>query len=750
MKGSKSKPELMLSSALGLLVLSASALTQEQSRQSQIDEVIVVGQKIERTLKETKESVALITEQQIERRALLTLEDIYNQSANVYMIGNGEGFGIRGVSMGSTSTGTGTGELGSYYIDGVAFTGSFSKRFAPQALWDIQQVEVLRGPQSTNVGRSAMAGAVVMTTNAPNPEEFEARIRAGLGNASSRDFSGMVNIPLSDVSALRLSAEKLDTDGFISNPTLGTDDFDARDNTTLRAKWSYAPSDNFSALATIQYAETKRGQNIFWDGLSTLEDRNNFSNLEARENWEGYNASLDLRYQLNDSWAIRSITSYMDSDYDRFDDDDNTAAGGNAFRGRTGVDKNWAEELRFDYQSDNLNGVTGIYYTVVDVVNVTSGLAAINPGLAGVPVELLPFYPSVIEVAINSPFDSETTNYAFFTEWEWQFRDRWTLTLGARYDKEEKNNNAATANELLTALPDPVVSGQQADLFAPGTGPFVQAGVAQVNGFLLSQLEPISNRTSTDYTAFMPEAGITYDIDGNSYISLFVKRGYRAGDIELNLSGTISEYDPEFLTNYELAYRTSFGDGYSFYANAYFSDWTDQQVEFFIDGNLFNSVVLNSGESSLLGLELELTAKPHDNLEWWANLGYSSTEFDNFRNGDEDFSGNEFAGAPEITAAIGGTYWFSDSLYASASLNYQDEFFSDVQNTFEADTRTLANVRVTYLADTYQLSVFSTNLFDKTYVTSRNDNIAAAPLPGANLVRVGDPREIGVQLTIDF
>ncbi len=695
------------------------------------EEIIVTGKLIQETLKDTPESVGVWGSDALTDAGMRELLDVYNQTANAYQIANGEGFGIRGINHNSVGTG-GAGELGSYYVDGVALTG-FSKRYGPMQLWDVEQIEILRGPQTTNVGRNALAGAVVMNTKEP-VFQSENAWRLGIGDESTWEAAGMVNFSTGSSSALRITAETWNTDGFVSNPTRGEDDFDARENLTLRGKWLLEPqgANNPRFLFSVQYGETQRGNDAV--DLSRPDDRVNLSNLDDFEENDSLVLSLDFSLGLSDDWRLRSITSYLDSEYRRFDDDDQGPGGGSSFRGRTAVDRNWAQDLRLEYARGGVRGVSGLYYTEVDLDNDTRGETALAAADLGIPAALLPLYPATIVVAGDLPAVFETTNFAAFTHWNWELNERWSAFAGFRWDREEQTSDQSSITSLITELPNP------AELPPALAGP-----VALINGFIESQLGTSFTSTETDYEAFLPEVGISRRWNDTVTSSLFYKRGYRAGGAELSLVGRQNEYDPEFLDLFELSLRATPGR-LAVNGNVYFGSWKDQQVNVQQSDSAFDFLTENAGESEIYGFELDTSYRGLGSWDLYGSLGFAHTEFTSFDSATQgDLSGNRFAGAPEWTAALGASYRFGGGWFAHGDVNYQGEAFASVDNELTLDERTVLNLRAGYETGRYTIYVYLNNVTDETYAVTAFRNV-----DGRLIGKLGFPRHGGVQLSLRF
>lgn len=722
------------------------------------NQIVVTGQQIDRTLQETKESVALITAETIEQRTLLDIEDALLQVPNVAATLDGSfNVTIRGVSRLPFATG-GTGDNSTTFYDDVAITNN-AIRFISQNLWDVEQIEFLRGPQSTNVGRNALIGALVIRTNDPKLDEFEGAARVELGNFDTYAFEGMINIPVSANTAIRITGERSDTDGFIDNPTLGIDDFGGTQFSTLRGKILTEFSDRFRAVASIQYVDGEIGSRFYpvsAEGpldtfLATANERDLFT-------YEGTTGSLSLEYELSEQWALQSITAYSQGDFTRLTDFDASEIDG-GFNQNATSQFNISQELKARYNGGRLQGVIGGYFLHDESESSFVNNLSVAPGAAGVPALLVPFYPPVLTLQDFDDFDRETTNLAIYTQWDFNVSDRLRLSAGLRFDRESFDLKSIGESIFdLSQLPDPVEAAALSEMQQPGSGPAVQGGITGVNNFLLSFVSPPFDQTlDASFDALLPEFGVTYEFSPDIQASLFYKRGYRAGGAEIVL-GDLNEFDPEFIDNFEASVRSEWLNGALILnANAYYGFWSDQQLSVPVEGNPNIVFTENAGKSRIWGFEFEASYQPSRDTELFAGLGYARTRFSDFCsinsteaglpdctvNGvnGKDLSGNEFAVSPSWTASFGGQQYLFDRFYAQANFTYQSGSFSDVENRQRLETEDffLANASAGYRSDAFDVRLFVRNLFDVSYQLRLTD------FPPDQLgVISGIPREYGV------
>lgn len=732
--------------------------------------IVVTGQKLERSLQDTKESVSVVTAAELEELSLLDVQSVLLQTPNIAITRQGtRDFSIRGISRGSASTG-GVGELAVTFYDGVAIVNNATSFVSPN-LWDVEQVEVFRGPQSTNVGRNALAGAIVIKSNEPNPDEFATAARIEYGNLETYAVEGMVNIPVTSNSALRITAERNETEGAVENDNLNDKGAAGTDYSSIRARYLVDFTDRLQAIATLQYGDGEFGVRAYnVADEEPLDRRLISSDTPDRFTYEGFSGSLSLKYDLSERWDVLSMSTFLDGEFNRVSDIDLTPTPLSTFL--IGADEqNFSQELRATYNGDQLRGVLGGYFLQIESENFSDQRVGFTPATTPLfPEILLPFYPEVIIASQSSDSEAKITNTAAFTQWEYDVVDQVTVSAGLRYDRESRDFlsfGAPASVDPSTPLPDPVAAGDLAEMMTPGTGSFVSAGVAATNsalGFILAS-EATEARFDLNYDALLPEFGVTYRITPEANISGFYKRGYRAGGAQTLFDRSVNVFEPEYLDNFELSLRSEWLDGALLVnANTYYGIWTDQQINVPIDGNDRNTRTTNAGESRIWGIELQTDYVLSKETRVFANAGYANTEFKDFCSIDsnaedlpdctsggvigKDLAGNDFASSPDWTAAVGVRHTFDKNFFAQINATYQDGLFSNVENDpeFETDDFTLINASVGYISDTFEVTLYGRNLLDEFYAT----RFARASFGGALSVFSGPPREFGVIVSARF
>lgn len=679
--------------------------------------VIVKGQKIDTELQDIAASVEVVTGLEIAREPVSDLYDIVERIPNVTTSFGDLGFAIRGIDQRGIG-GSGRGQTLTVYVDDASL-GNYTTFFGPLDAWDLGQVEVFRGPQSTNFGRNALAGAIYVRTQDPSYEsDFRLRMEAGEYDTYQLAAAGGGTL-IEDTLAWRVSAQQRSSEGFIDNVFLN-EPADASELTSGRLKLLWEPTADISVISTTSYTDNFAGE----DGLAPTPDLRREANYDVAgsEGTETWLQSLNATWRINERWEVQSITAWQSTDYTRIEDYDVTPAPVSSLD-RYGEDTSISQELRLKYFGERLSAVGGFYYTdaSTDYTDAfTIPLTFVYPQL---PLSNLVSRESYIE------FGAE--NYAFFLDGEYALSDTVDLLFGARYDNEKQTNDAVSDTQILGALPP----------LPP-----------QILALLQSQTGIVRQQSETEYDAFLPKAGIRYEPTPNSTYAFVVQKAYRAGGSEIsNLDGSLTFYDPEYLWNYEASSRQRFMNGRLIWnTNLYYADWTDQQVSVQVPGfpNFFTTA--NAGESTIYGLETDLTYVVSPEVEVYGGLGYAHTEFEDFpdpNNPGGNLAGNSFPFAPEITANVGLDYEAETGLFGGVDVSYQAESYSDQENLpqNEVRSRTLVNARIGYaFNDNLRLSLIGRNVLDEEYYTFLNRSATGG------FARIGDPRVISLRLDADF
>ncbi|MEM9157654.1 MAG: TonB-dependent receptor [Verrucomicrobiota bacterium] len=646
-------------------VESGSKRASSASQAIQLASITVKGELRERDLQDTQTSVAVIRGEKIERRSDDNFEDVLERTAGISNANGDLTLSIRGVEQNGPTGGGGAAI--NIKVDGASITGITRMSLADFSTWDLEQVEVLRGPQSTQSGRNSIAGAVVVRSKDPVYDtEFKARTE--VANGGTWQVAAAANAPIVEGKvAVRVAFDESRTDGFVTGVNVAGDEYDSEERATVRAAIRLDPTESLSAILKYTRFETVDGTGAI-DAAEFPDRRVTFATVQERNDMVTDSFNLRASLELSDQFILESESNYFEND--------------TLFIVPIGADNSLGEvfeqELKVIYEGERVQAVVGAFYTDISTNNElrgTFGTASFFFGNEG-----------------------DISNYALFGEADIELAEDLFLTAGLRYDEEEFDNSSST------------------EFFGPLT----------------------VSETSGEFDALLPKLGIRRQFGEDRSLGFTIQRGYRAGGAGLNFFGIQYEYDPEYTTNYELAYRSELLEGrVTLNANVFYTDWTDQQLSQQQSDDPLDTITVNAGESRLFGGELELQASPNARTDVFASLAYVDTEFTDYVTDLADYTGNEFPTAPAFTASIGGEYAFAEGFFAAASASYTDGSFRDIQNTPELlnNSRFLLDGRLGYRAESWEVFGYLTNALDEDYWNRRDTD---------GTLRPGDPRQYGI------
>ncbi|MEM9085022.1 MAG: TonB-dependent receptor [Pseudomonadota bacterium] len=666
-------------------------------------EIVVSGQNVRRTLQETSDSVAVLTGDVIDQSYITNLREVLQRTPNVFADPNGSGFSIRGIPERGVGSGTGdTAQTVAVYIDGAVQAQAGADN-GILGTWDIAQVEVYRGPQTTNQGRAGLAGAVIVRTADPT-FDWSGRARVSYGEFDTYQLAGALGGPIiPDLLAFRVAAETNRTDGytrFESGETV-IDDIGRNNRDLVRGKLLFTPASNVEVLASFTHSDAERG-------TAQVDVPDTFERVTARAvnitNTEVNSGSLEVRIGLSDTLDLTATSAFSDLDGQTDPIAETLGLGERSFAQFR--DNAFTQEVQLNFDNGgNARGVFGVYYADIEEFSERDVIAAI---------------PNLTTVTLNDGFTNQFENYAVFGEFELDLGERWTLVAGGRYDTEDSSRA-----EFQVISSDPPV-------------PFIPTGSTNFSG-------------DASFSAFLPKAGVTYNFSPDASLGFVAQRAYRPGGADINpATNSAVEFDPEFLWNYELVLRIASPDNkVTFNANLFYSDYTDMQIRFSPDPAVpVVRFIDNVGQAELYGLEIESSFRPTKDLTLYASAGFIESEFEEFAFQGQDFSGNEFPQQPPINLAFGGTYEDDNGISGTVDFNYSDDFFSNVQNGLETkvEQRLLVNARVGYKGKNFGVYAFAQNLLDEDYQFS----VFRDPNPDATNAGLGQPQTFGVILETQF
>ncbi len=697
-------PVLILGTLFTSLLLAAPVIAEAQA----IEEIIVTADFRERAASEIPASVTTLDADEIDQLAVQHFEELINVVPNLNWSGDGHRaryLQIRGVGELEQYQGAPNPSVG-FLVDDIDFSGIGTIA----TTFDVQRIEVLRGPQGTRYGANALAGLVYVQSTSPSPER-EGRVQLTAGGDDTLAGGIALGGPLAaDESLLfRVSAHHHESNGFRDNSYLGRDDTNGRDETTLRGRLRWLPADTLSVDLAGLFANVDNGYDAFAiDNSFTM-----LSDKPGRDTQRSFGGSLRVEWSALPWATLTSITATADSDI-RFD-----------FDADWGNDDSWApvtydyvslsersrrsvsQEFRFaSSEEGRIFGATTDWLAGLYVLKLEDDLVTTNRG---------EYFDPGFDFAdsLDDTFGStyEATNVALFGQLDHDLGAATRLSVGLRV--ERRTTDYADTAELRAA--------------------------------------PSETMTGGDIT-------LTHDHseDVTSFLSL--SRGYKAGGFNLGIvPEDRREFDAESIWNLEAGIKTSLFDAaVTLNVSAFYSRRDDQQVRtsFQLDPGDPASFVFftdNAAQGRTLGLEAELRWAIGDTLDLYANAGLLDAEFEEFRTPQVDLSGRAQAHAPDYTFAAGASYRHPSGVFARIDVTARDAFYFDVSHDQTSRPYELANARVGYEADTWSIQLWARNLFDRYYAV-RGFYFGNEPpdFPTELYTRAGDPRQLGVTFDMNF
>lgn len=676
----------------------------------ELDAITVSGEKLTRDLANVYSSVGVVTGEQFFDYAIEDLDSALNKLANTRVSsanrGN-SGIVIRGLSSDGLTQPTNSSPTIAMIVDGASQNGEGIRR-GNRGTWDIANVEVFRGPQSTLQGRNAMGGAVVVNSNDPT-WHWEGAVEGDYLGSSDSGYTGMGAFMLSgpiidNQLAFRVAGQYQEGERGISFADPLNDDLDNDEFAQIRAKVLITPEklDGFEALITVSRTHDKPGVAVA-SGPDYLARRFNsdVSSVEIRQT-DVTNVVANLSQEIGDGITLRSVSAYIGTDA-KID----SPAGSTAFiRDEVREGQDFTEDLRIELEEGvrPLSGVIGLNYGRFS--NKPDSQITLN----------MPDFGLFDMLYQDLEGQNLLTSAAIYADMRYALTERWSVLFGGRLGYERVEN--VLKGEVLNL-----------DTFA---------------------YDPVDVDAATDYVVALPKLGIAYAIDPRQTVAFTVSEGFRAGFATVDFDGQPYDVAPEKLWAYEIAYRSKwFDDRLEINVNAFYYDYEDLQIDI-DDPNPLSpqTITANIGQAHAYGGEVELRARITQEFTAFASLGLLKTKFDSAVTATGDYTGNEFPEAPAVTFNMGGIYRHASGFFASADLAYTDSYYSvgDIANTAaeRVSAFTIVNAALGYEAQKWSLTLYAKNIFDEQYLTG----ISVSDFDSE--ATIGDGRMIGVRARATF
>lgn len=663
----------------------------------ELEEVVVVTSRLrDAAIEDVPASVTVLQSDTIERAGLQHFGDILHLVPNLNWASataRPRYFQLRGIGELEQYQGAPNPSVG-FLIDDIDFSGVG----APATTFDTEQVEVLRGPQGTAYGANALAGLISLRTREAS---FASTLRGEISGGSEDSYSGGLvvggAVGDSEAAAYRLVAHHYASDGFRRNTFADRDDTDGRDETTLRGKLLWTPSEDLTAHLTAMYVDVDDGYDAFSidNGFVTRSDR------PGRDAQRSVAGAARFEYTGFDAFAVRSITTYAQSDILY------------SFDGDWGNDADWGIYAPYDFFSE----FDRERRTVSQELRAISQLDQPFEWVAGVYALDTREINAQRDSASGAVFNAldatyEATNVALYAQTDFELTPRVSLTTGLRGERRD-------------------------------------ARYRDSNG----------ERYTPAETMWGGHAGVVFEQSARRQWYLTASRGYKAGGFNIGASVPQArrEFASESLWSLEAGTTWRAADDRSSWRGAlFYMGREDQQVassEQLVPGDPLSYVFYtdNAARGRNYGIEASGTWQVASALRLEATLGLLETEYLDYRVREVDLDGREQSHAPQYQYSLSAEYRHARDYVARVDLQGVDDFYFAADHSERAAAHTLVHLKLGYEAERWSAYAWARNLFDERYA-QRGFYFGNEPPDFANerYVHWADRRQVGVTVTFNF
>jgi iron complex outermembrane receptor protein len=701
-----------------------SALAQEKSLA--LEEVVVTARRREESLQDVPIAVTAITGQELALRGAADISELAQSVPSVTL----EPSRATNTTLTAFIRGVGQQDPLAGFEQGVALYLDDVYLARPQGamldIYDVERIEVLRGPQGTLYGRNAVGGAIKYVTRRLS-DEFEGRVRASYGAYDQMDFVGTVSVPVSDSFRIGGTVASFQRDGFGDNLTTGEDQYN-KDIVGYRLSAEWEPSEQL--LVRLAYDKTEDDSNPVagwrpfpgavsgapvlddvFDSTAGAADLPTTAGINGNNSVENEGWMVSVDWQVTDTITLRSITADREDYTESVIDFDSLAVPD--FDAPVIYDnEQFSQEFQLLWNTDKVNAVLGYYYLDAEASNdFDVVLGQIGPVTA--------YTGGVVETEAWSVFGDLTYNLT----------DRLSVAVGVRYTEDERRADIFRANYLGTGSP---FLGNDAALLLAVTSDY---------------------EADQTYDDTSPRFNVSYKLTEDATVYAGYSKGWKAGSFDPRganfLTPAVEEgFDAEELDSWEAGLKATWWEGRALTNIAvFYSEYTDMQIPGSVgvdsDGDGVNDsfvgTVTNAGDSEISGIEVEGSFLFTENFSAQYALSLLDAEIKEWIVGGVNVADQrEIQNTPEEMAFLALNYdvpLAGGDLRVSANWSYKGEITQfEVANEFiDQEAYSLYNASITWLSsdDAWLVGLHGKNLGDEEYRTAGYCFGASAGCPSA-------------------